>query len=118
MFGGEGDDKLDGGSGDDALTGGRGNDVAFGGEGNDSYFFNAFDGQDTFHGGEGWTDTINLNEVGTTDPDAAWTVTVGGEQVTPVNGESFIDFGEDTSGVVTMADGSTLGFDGVERVEW
>ncbi len=117
LDGGDGDDKLNGGSGDDTLTGGRGNDVAFGDEGNDSYFFNTFDGQDTFHGGEGWTDTINLSEVGA-DSDASWTITVDGEQVTPVNGESFIDFGEDTTGVVTMVDGSTLDFDGVESIQW
>jgi len=118
LRGEEGNDKLDGGRGDDLLTGGQGDDVAFGGEGNDSYFFNAFDGQDTFHGGEGWTDTINLSEANSADPDAPWTITVDGEQVAPTDGESFINFEEDTSGVVSMADGSTLTFDGVERVEW
>ena len=53
-----------------------------------------------------------------TASDNPWTVTVDGQELTPAEGATAFEFNEDTSGVVTMADGSTLNFEGVERIEW
>jgi Ca2+-binding RTX toxin-like protein len=118
ILGGVGNEIIRGGDGNDFIRGGGGDDSAFGDGGSDTYYFSTFDGQDTFSGGEGWTDSIQLDATNSVDPDNPWIITVDGQQIAPVDGENFIEFDGDTSGVVTMADGSTLNFDGVERIEW
>ena len=115
IVGGTGNDTLNGGAGNDTLKGGTGSDTAFGGEGNDSYLFTQ--GNDTFHGGLGWTDTIQL-VANPDDGDTPWTITVDGEQVEYDLAAGALDLQPDTSGVVEMADGSSLTFDGVETIQW
>ena len=100
------------------VTSGPLNDYFSGGSGSDTYLFGDNSGHDTFNGGQGWTDTIHLDASNSPNPDAPWTITVEGQEITVANDTNVLDFGEDTSGVVTMADGSALTFEGVERIEW
>ncbi|WP_432471941.1 VCBS domain-containing protein [Amphritea sp. HPY] len=120
LSGGAGNDTLDGGSDDDRLSGGQGNDTAIGGSGNDTYVFNPFDGNDSFSGGTGggWTDTIELSADGSSDPDNPWTITVDGQELEYDIAAQALELNPDTSGVVTMADGSELTFEGIEKIEW
>jgi VCBS repeat-containing protein len=119
ILGDSGHDTLKGGDGDDTLNGGSGNDIAYGEEGNDTYTFNPFDGSDTFHGGEGggWTDTIQLSS-NPENADSPWTISIDGNQVDFDMDAGALELQPDTSGVITMVDGSELAFEGVERIEW
>jgi VCBS repeat-containing protein len=122
LDGGAGNDRLYGNDGDDSLDGGAGNDRSFGGDGNDTYVFDPFDGSDSFSGGNGggWTDVIQLdaNADPGADPDNPWTITVGNQQVDYDLAAEALEFDGDTSGVITLDDGSQLTFDGVEKIEW
>ncbi|MCP4285134.1 MAG: calcium-binding protein, partial [Gammaproteobacteria bacterium] len=122
LDGGAGNDYLDGGDDDDTLEGGAGNDNVSGGSGSDTYIFNPFDGNDTFNGGEGggWTDTVQLNASADpgADPDNPWTIAIDGEQVQYDLAAQALELNPDTSGVITLSDGSELTFDGIERIEW
>ncbi|HEB95995.1 MAG TPA: hypothetical protein ENI96_06140, partial [Sedimenticola thiotaurini] len=121
IHGDSGNDRLDGGAGDDLLSGGSGNDAAFGGEGNDTYLFDPFDGVDTFDGGSGgWTDAVQLDADAdpAADPDNPWTIEINGEVVEYDLAAHALELDPDTSGVITLDDGSQLVFDGVERIEW
>jgi hypothetical protein len=120
--GGAGDDTLYGGAGDDTLVGGEGDDWASGQDGNDTYIFNPFEGNDTFQGGSGggWTDTIQLNADAdpNADPENPWTIEVDGNQVQYDLAAHALELNPDTSGVITLSDGSELTFDGIEKIEW
>jgi VCBS repeat-containing protein len=120
LIGGEGNDNLIGGDGDDLLSGGAGKDNVSGGEGSDTYIYNPFDGNDSFSGGAGggWTDTIALSADGSSDPDNPWTITVDGQELEYDMAAQALELNPDTSGVVTMADGSELSFEGIEKIEW
>ena len=120
LLGGEGNDSLIGGAGDDILQGGKGDDIATGGAGSDTYVFNPFDGNDSFSGGTGggWTDTIQLGTDGSADPGDPWTITVNGQELDYDLAAQALELNPDTSGVVTMADGSELTFEGIEKIEW
>ncbi|MBL3529368.1 MAG: cadherin-like domain-containing protein, partial [gamma proteobacterium endosymbiont of Lamellibrachia anaximandri] len=122
LKGGAGDDELKGGKGDDQLYGGAGDDVIEGEAGDDTYFFNPFDGNDELHGGQGggWTDTIHLNAEAdpSADPDSPWTIEVDGQQLDYDMAAHALELNPDTAGVVTLADGSELTFDGIEKIEW
>ena len=122
LNGGQGSDHIEGGSGDDVISGGAGDDVAGGGDGNDTYIFNPFEGNDSFDGGSGggWTDVIRLdaNADPGADPDNPWTISIDGEQVQYDLAAHALELNPDTSGVITLSDGSELTFDGIERIEW
>ena len=120
LIGGEGNDNLAGGEGDDLLSGGAGNDTVTGGDGSDTYIFNPFEGNDHFSGGTGggWADTIQLGTDGSDDPSNPWTITVDGQELEYDLAAQALELNPDTSGVVTMADGSELTFDGIEKIEW
>ncbi|WP_315981313.1 hypothetical protein [Aliamphritea spongicola] len=79
--------------------------------------YNPFDGNDTFSGGNGggWTDIIQLTQDGTNDPENPWTITVDGQELEYDLAAQALELNPDTSGVVTMADGSELTFEGVEK---
>jgi len=115
ISGGPGNDILQGGLGDDSLSGGEGNDTASGGSGNDSYLFTQ--GHDTFHGGDGWADTVQL-VANPEEGDSPWTITVDGENIEYDLASGALELQPDTSGVVEMADGSEPTFDGVETIQW
>ena len=118
LIGGAGDDTLVGGDGNDTIEGGAGDDEAFGGQGDDLFIFGAGDGADYFDGGNGWSDTIQLEGVdGGPGGDSGWTLQLdNGDTYTA--GEDSIDFGGEVSGKIELADGSELTFEGVEKLEW
>jgi len=122
ITGTSGSDHIEGNRGDDTIVGGAGDDSVSGGSGNDTYIFNPFEGNDTFQGGDGggWTDTVQLNA--NADPDAdpenPWTIAIDGDQVQYDLAAHALELNPDTSGVITLSDGSELTFDGIERIEW
>ncbi|MES9903491.1 MAG: cadherin domain-containing protein, partial [Sedimenticola sp.] len=122
LHAGSGNDNMTGGKGDDTFIAGEGNDQAEGGEGSDTYTAEVFDGSDYFSGGDGggWTDVIQLNAEAApgNDPNNPWTISVDGEQVEYELADHALSLNPDASGVISFADGSELGFDGVERIEW
>ncbi|CDO58988.1 DNA gyrase subunit A [Candidatus Phaeomarinobacter ectocarpi] len=119
LLGGTGDDELDGGDGNDVLRGGAGDDDLDGGKGDDVFFFGMGDGSDTADGGgNGWTDTIRLeNEDGTSLSSGDWTLSLDDGSIQSQDGDS-IDLSEDASGIITLTDGSEISFEGIERIEW
>ena len=115
---GAGDDTLSGGSGDDTLDSGSGNDDAFGGDGNDLFVFGAGDGSDYFDGGNGWSDTVQVQGVdGGPGGDSGWTMQVDGDAGFTET-EGGLTFDAEASGSITLADGSELTFENVEKLEW
>jgi len=117
---GAGDDTVYGGDGNDTIRGGAGDDIIFGDEGNDDYYFSPFEGNDEFHGGDGWTDTIHIDATAdpNADPDNPWTISVDGEQLEYDLAAGALELDPDTSGIVTLSDGSELNFSGVDSIEW
>jgi len=125
LYDSDGDDVLIGGDGDDTLVIGDGEDVMNGGAGEDLFIFNATadsgtSGQDWVDGGEDF-DTIHLNG------SESWTLTITGgdgsqEVITSdsASAEQMSDY-QDVSGMtgqIEFDDGSTVIFEGVEKVEW
>ena len=57
---------------------------------------------------------------GSTGPvDGAWTIEIDGGAMTTVNDPSgTLVLAADSAGAITVADGSELTFDGVERIVW
>ncbi len=140
LIGGAGNDQLTGGSGDDILIGGIGNDTMFGGDnndtlrggtgddvahgeaGDDTYVFSEGDlGNDQFYGGAGWADEIAVTAAdGSSGPvDGPWTVAIdGGSTTTITDASGVLNLTADSSGTITLADGSELVFEGVDRITW
>ena len=116
LFGGEGNDVLDGGSGDDVLDGGAGDDEATGGSGNDMYLFKEGDGNDTFHGGSG-TDIIHLAGADGGLPNGEWTISLTSGEIDSEDDDHW-HLTSGATGTITFADGSTLAFNSVERIDW
>jgi Ca2+-binding RTX toxin-like protein len=118
LIGDAGNDELEGGDGNDILQGGRGNDDASGGAGDDLYvFFQTDGGKDTFDGGEGWTDAIEL-EVPNGGDDNPWTIEVDGQNVEYDLADGVIELDADCAGTITSDDGTQLDFDLLERIFW
>ena len=119
LEGGAGDDSLDGGAGDDSLDGGTGDDTLTGGDGSDLFIFGDAGGTDVIHGGVGggWTDVIELQGDGGGAPEDGWVVefTTGGIDN---QGADYMNLIQDSSGTITMDDGSLVTFDGIEKIEW
>ncbi len=118
LYGGAGKDTLYGGAGDDYLSGGAGNDIAWVGDGADTYVFMEAMGNDTFHGGTGsWIDIIELQDASGNAPTDGWSFGLTAGSVVS-SGEGFVELSDDAAGTITMDDGSTLSFDGVEKFIW
>ncbi len=126
LFGGVGDDQLSGGSGNDTLTGddgndtldgGAGRDVMDGGRGDDLFVFGAGDGADTAHGGSGWLDSVRVDNVTDGPGEGAWDLELSSGSIEE-QADGYVSLSSDASGTITMADGSELQFDGIERIEW
>lgn len=75
LSGGAGDDQIWGDEGSDTLTGGTGSDVLYGGEGNDTFYV-YHDHEVTDIHGEGWWDTLVLQDDGSA---ASATITYSGD---------------------------------------
>jgi VCBS repeat-containing protein len=109
LEGGDGDDKLVGQSGRDSLTGGAGDDRLHGGSGDDLFLYGTGDGNDEVVGDSG-SDTIRLHA------DAGWSLDLSkGKVVSEHGGE--VQLSGSAAGTITLADGSTIRFRDVERIE-
>jgi Ca2+-binding RTX toxin-like protein len=109
LHGEAGNDQLDGGRGDDQLEGGTGNDELVGDAGDDLFVYRNGDGNDYVDGGDG-SDVLRL-EVGND-----WVLNLDrGEVVSREDGRIQLSAG--AAGTITLADGSTIRFDRVERLE-
>ena len=76
-------------------------------------------GNDTFHGGDGgsWTDTIDLQASDGGAPAAGWTMVL--DQGSIENSEAdYYELTNDSSGTITMDDGTEIAFDGVDKITW
>jgi Ca2+-binding RTX toxin-like protein len=110
LVGDLGRDCLHGRGGDDQLEGQAGIDRLFGGLGDDLFVYRPGDGDDVFHGGPG-RDVIRLDSV--VD---GWTLQLRRGQVLSNDG-GYLSLSAGAVGFVTLADGSTLRFTGVEGIE-
>ncbi|OSM01739.1 putative hemolysin-type calcium-binding region [Magnetofaba australis IT-1] len=128
LVGGAGDDTLSGGEGDDILEGGADDDFMIGDAGNDLFIFGLNSGSDFISGGAGYVDVIRLDGISsepvmTLDDVGDWTLTTNtGYTYTPGDGVDDLDaivFDEsDASGVITLADGSEVDFEGIDKIMW
>ncbi|WP_417255418.1 Hint domain-containing protein [Celeribacter halophilus] len=124
LYGGDGDDTLDGGIDDDTLYGGAGNDTLLGGEGDDTIYAG---GGDTVTGGEG-SDTIIIDPslldgnaitiTGSEDDDGEDNDVLDLSNVGLDWSSNPISYNEDDpeSGTVTLTNGTTISFSGIETV--
>jgi Ca2+-binding RTX toxin-like protein len=110
LIGGLGPDWVFGGRGHDQLIGSKGNEKVFGGRGNDVFVYAAGGGNDLFHGGRG-VDTIRLDSIG-----AGWVLDLRRGKVLANEGHT-LQLSKGAAGTVRLADGSTIRFTGVERIE-
>ncbi len=119
LYGGDGGDVLYGGDGDDVLSGGAGmQDVAYGENGADMYLFLEATGMNVFHGGAGsWNDVIDVQGADGAAPGDGWSFELTSGSVIS-QGDGFANFSRDSSGTITLDDGSSLGFTGVESLSW
>ena len=117
LFGGDGDDTVDGGTGNDFLDGGAGDDVLEGGSGNDVFMVGAGQGNDVVHGESGSKDTIVVtNDDGTIAGPDDFTINLTSGSYEQ-HGD-YMQFSSNAEGTITMADGTEVSFDGIERIDW
>ena len=117
LDGGAGNDTLLGGLGDDTLTGGAGDDVMDGGSGNDIFTFTEGDGDDVADGGAGWLDTVRLDDVTGGPGEGTWSLQLDSGAIEE-QAEGYISLSQDASGTITLADGSEMDIQAIERIEW
>ena len=84
-----------------------------GGEGNDIFTFGAGDGDDTVKGGDGWLDTMQLDDA----PGDAWSLELDEGSVVE-QADGYVALTNDASGTITLDNGDQIQFDGIERIEW
>ncbi|MGB0681988.1 MAG: Ig-like domain-containing protein [Magnetovibrionaceae bacterium] len=123
------DDRILGGAGDDTITsqgagdlmiGGSGDDTAYGNDGNDLYVMELGGGNDSFSGGSGTDKIALLGENGLiTDINDVTITMTNGSYSTGTNeyGGTEVNFSNGATGTITMSDGSTVTFDGVESLQ-
>ena len=125
MFGGGGADEMEGGKGDDILIGGSGDDDLFGQQGDDLFIWGSGDGNDMISGGEGWADTIHLDQKGadgTQDNEGAgWTLRIDGEDDVVIGTGDSGSYEDIVGAEGTLTDnetGEVITFEGIEKIEW
>ena len=80
--------------------------------------FSASTGDDTVHGGDGWLDTVRLQDKdGGSPSDDSWDIDLDSGSIDEQM-DNYIALSNDAAGTITFDDGSQLVFDGVERIEW
>ena len=76
-------------------------------------------GDDTISGGAGWTDVIHLEasdgSLGTYGTD--WTVALTEGEAT-ISDEGYLELTADSDGAINLADGATIGFEDIERIQF
>jgi len=109
--------SVTGGSGDDTMLGGSGDDAFAGGDGNDLFIYNASGGSDSFDGGVGWTDTIDLSNALADDAvyGQDWTITLTEGEIVNEDEDS-IELTDDASGFITLDNGETIDFSNIEQI--
>ena len=113
--GGNGNDQTGGIEGADMIDGGTRRGHVMGGAGDYLFIFGAGDGADYLAGGDGWSDSVQLDGVdGGPGAGAGWALQAD-EGVDYVETESDI---EKNPGVITLDDGNELTFNSVEKLEW
>jgi hypothetical protein len=116
LIGGDGNDTLFGGDGADIMEGGAGNDAADGGAGNDVYVFRMGDGNDTVSGGSG-SDVILLMGADGGSPNLSdWNLTLTGG--TAIWASDHVTLSSGATGTIAFVDGSSVAFDGTERIDF
>ncbi len=50
-------------------------------------------------------------------PTTGWTYVIT-QGTVETSGSDFLDLSDDAAGVITLADGSEVTFEGIERIEW
>jgi Ca2+-binding RTX toxin-like protein len=119
--GGNGNDTFTGDANANTFSGNGGDDTMYGGDESDIFVFGEGDGADTVHGGAGggWTDTIELSDaggdLGTYGTD--WTVSLTSGSFDAQDANS-LTLSDDADGTITLADGSTVDFFEIERIEF
>ena len=109
-----------GGAGNDRFSGGTGNDRAWGGDGDDEYrfVFGANEGDDTFDGGRGWSDTVHLVGVSGDHTAGDWTLTLDPGSMIENQDTNSLTLSDDASGTITFSDGETLDFRNLDTITW
>ena len=119
--GGSGDDTFIGDDNVNIFNGGAGDDTMYGGGESDIFVFGEGDGADTVYGGDGddWTDTIELSDAGGDlgTYGADWTSSIDSGSIDAQDANS-LTLSDDTDGLVTLADDSTIDFYEIERFEF
>jgi VCBS repeat-containing protein len=110
LIGGAGNDYLDGGVDNDVLSGGAGDDKLYGNSGNDLFTYRTGDGNDVVDGGQGACDTIRL------DVDDGWILKLSKGKIVSNDGDH-IKLSGGAVGTINLADGSTISFKGIERID-
>lgn len=115
------DDNITGNSVANIIEGGAGNDIMYGGSGNDIFLFGQGDGADTINGGlgGGWVDTIVLNDSGGDlgEYGTGWALALDSGAIDAQDANS-LTLSDDADGAITLADGSTVDFLDIERIEF
>jgi hypothetical protein len=77
------------------------------------------DGKDTVDGGAGgsWSDVIQLEGVSTGPGEGDWTIRIDSGAIAEASVDHLI-LTEDAAGTITLSDGSSVNFEGIERIEW
>jgi len=125
LLGGAGDDELEGGHGDDILIGGSGDDDLYGQQGDDLFIWGSGDGNDVISGGDGWADTIHLDQQGADGSEnnegAGWTLRIDGEDDVVIGTGDSGSYEDIVDGEGTLTDnetGEVITFEGIEKIEW
>ena len=113
--GGNGNDQTGGIEGADMIDGGTRRGHVMGGAGDYLFIFGAGDGADYLAGGDGWSDSVQLDGVDGGPGAGAGRALQADEGVDYVETESDI---EKNPGVITLDDGNELTFNSVEKLEW
>lgn len=115
---GGGDDTITGRQGNDVLDGGAGSDIAFGENGADTFLLLEASGQNIFRGGSGnWIDVIDIQGANGADPGSGWDFVVT-EGLVISQGDGVALLSKESSGTISLGDGTTLTFSGVEELNW